>query len=136
MDFLRSYFSTNATLTSCQHFLILLITFGWVQQQSNSKPIKKWWQNEKKWATGQSYIRKKVSSYKIHTLSNFWKSGRFFQILWPSHKIWTLNRMHNVLNARRVWAINSFTFYPKFLKNFPKHFQKSKKILINFSKNS
>ena len=49
-------------------FFHFVITFGWVQQQSNSKPTQKWWQNEKKWATGQSCICKEVTSYKIHTL--------------------------------------------------------------------
>ena len=29
-------------------FFHFVITFGWVQQQSNSKPTQKWWQNEKK----------------------------------------------------------------------------------------
>ena len=50
------------------HFRFV-ITFRWVQQQSNSKPTQKWWQNEKeKWTTGQNCIRKEVTSYKIHTL--------------------------------------------------------------------
>ena len=53
------------------HFFHFVITFGWVQQQSNSKPTQKWWQNEKKWATGQSCIRKEVTSYKIHTLIGY-----------------------------------------------------------------
>ena len=47
-----------------------------MQQQSNSKPTQKWWQNEKKWATGQSCIRKEVTSYKIHTLGLSWKLQR------------------------------------------------------------
>ena len=39
-----------------EHFLaIFVITFGWVQQQSNSKPTQKWL---KKWATCQSCIQK------------------------------------------------------------------------------
>ena len=50
------------------HFFHFVITFGWMQQQSNSKPTQKWWQNEKMWATGQSCIRKEVTSYKIYTL--------------------------------------------------------------------
>ena len=58
-------------LWSVEYFLnIFVITFWWVQQQSNSKPTQKWWQNEKKWATGQSCIRKEVTSYKIHTLGD------------------------------------------------------------------
>ena len=48
------------------HFFHFVVFFGWVQQQSN--PTQKWWQNEKKWAAGQSCIRKEVTSYKIHTL--------------------------------------------------------------------
>ena len=51
------------------HFFHFVITCGWVQQQSNSKPTQKWWQNEKKWATGQSCIRKEEASYKILTLT-------------------------------------------------------------------
>ena len=48
----------------CHHF--------WVgatakQQQTHPKVITEW----KKWATGQSSIRKEVSSYKIHTLAVF-----------------------------------------------------------------
>ena len=69
MDFVRSYFFTNATLTSCPLFFILSSLLGgllllccWIA------PTQKWWQNEKKWATGQSCIHKKVTSYKIHTL--------------------------------------------------------------------
>ena len=32
-------------LWSVEHFLaVFVITFGWVQQQSNSKPTQKWWQ--------------------------------------------------------------------------------------------
>ena len=50
------------------HFFHLVITFEWVQQQTNSKPTQKWWQNEKKWGTGQSCIRVEVTSYKMHTL--------------------------------------------------------------------
>ena len=50
------------------HFFHFVITFGWLQQQSNSKLTQKWRQNKKKWATGQSCICKEVSSYKIHTL--------------------------------------------------------------------
>ena len=50
------------------HFFHFFITSGWVQQQSNIKPTQKWWQNEKKWAIGQSCICKEVTSYKIHTL--------------------------------------------------------------------
>ena len=40
-----------------------------MQQQSNSKPIQKWWQNEKKWATGQSCIHKDYHKI-LHDISN------------------------------------------------------------------
>jgi hypothetical protein len=50
-------------------FFQFVITFGWVQQQSNSKPPKSDDRMKKKWATGQSCIRKEVTSYKIHTLN-------------------------------------------------------------------
>ena len=67
MDFVRSKFFTNATLTNCPLFSLFVITFGWVQQQINNKPTQvmtEW----KKWAIGQSCIRKEFTSYKIHTL--------------------------------------------------------------------
>ena len=51
------------------HFFHFVITFGWMQQQSNSKPIQKWWQNEKKWATGQSCIHKDYHKI-LHDISN------------------------------------------------------------------
>ena len=62
------------------HFFHFVITFGWVQQQSNSKPTQKWWQNEKKWATGQSCIRKEVTSYIIHTLVEQFQWQYFYTI--------------------------------------------------------
>ena len=38
-------FFFRMNLSSIEHFLaIFVITFGWVQQQSNSKPTQKWWQ--------------------------------------------------------------------------------------------
>ena len=52
MDFVRSYFFTNATLASCLLFSLKSdFSFGW-----------------KKRATGQSCIPKEVSSYKVHSL--------------------------------------------------------------------
>ena len=56
---------------SDQFFFHFVITFGWVQQQSNGKPTKKWWQNDK---IGQSCIHKEVTSFKIHTLGSFLSS--------------------------------------------------------------
>ena len=62
------------------HFFHFVITLGWVQQQSNSKPIQKVMTEWKKWETGQSCIRKEVTSYKIHTssilLSNSYKNQK------------------------------------------------------------
>ena len=52
-------------------FFHSVITFGWVCCCFAVAPTQKWWQNEKKWATGQSCIRKEVTSYKIHTLAIF-----------------------------------------------------------------
>ena len=69
-------------------FLHFVTTFGWVQQQSNSKPTQKWWQNEKKWATGQSCIREEVTSYKIHTLE-----------IHPVQKFWPLFNANNIFLA-------------------------------------
>ena len=63
------------------HFFHFVITFGWVIQQSKCKPTQKWWQNEKKWATGQSCIRKEVTFYNIHTLVNWEKNVKLKKIL-------------------------------------------------------
>ena len=46
------------------HFFHSFITFGWVCCCTHPKVMTKW----KKWATGQSCIRKEVTSYKIQTL--------------------------------------------------------------------
>ena len=43
--------------------------------------VKIFWEDHKK--------LKEISNFVL-TLSNFKKSGNFFQILWPSHNIWTL----------------------------------------------
>ena len=51
-----------------EYFLaIFVISFGWVQQQTLPKLMTKM---VKKFSTGPSYIRKEVTSYKIHTLTN------------------------------------------------------------------
>ena len=48
---------------------IFVITFGWVQQQSNSKPTQKWWQKcSKKCSTDQRLIWKRNTTYEIGTL--------------------------------------------------------------------
>ena len=50
-------------------------------------PTQMWWQNEKKWATGQRCIRKEVPSYKIHTLVQYWFfCYSKFQLFWEGHK--------------------------------------------------
>jgi hypothetical protein len=59
------------------HFFHFVIAFGWVQQQSNSKPTQKWWQSDKKWATGQSCICKEVTFYKIQTLDQIMEYWHF-----------------------------------------------------------
>ena len=61
MDFVRSYFFMNATLTSCPLFFILLSLLGRFAVGLLLHP-------PKNWATGQSCIHKEVTSYKIHTL--------------------------------------------------------------------
>ena len=55
----------NASLTSCPLFSP---TFGWVQQQSNSKRTQKW---VKKVDNCQSCIRKRSATCKIGTLASF-----------------------------------------------------------------
>ena len=62
-------------------------------------PTQKWWQNDKKWATGQSCIHKEVTPYKIHNLvirylhcapsvflhidiSSFWRGKYGFASIW------------------------------------------------------
>ena len=66
----------NATLTSCPPFSL---TFGWVQQQSNSKPPNSEW---KKWATGQSRIRKRSTTCVTGTLPKIW----FLSVLGPENE--------------------------------------------------
>ena len=61
-----------------------------MQQQSNSKPIPKSDDRmKKKWATGQSCIRKEVTSYKIHTLTVYGSVslGPIDQAKMPIHEI-------------------------------------------------
>ena len=50
------------------HFFHFVITFEWVQQQGKQQTHPKVMTELKKWATGQSCIRKKVTSYKIQPL--------------------------------------------------------------------
>ena len=67
MDFVRSYFFMNATLTSCPFFFILSSLLGGFAVALLLHPPK----NDdkmRKWATGQSCICKDATSYKIHTL--------------------------------------------------------------------
>ena len=64
MDFVKSHFFTNETLTSCPFF------------HAKANPTKSDKKKRKKGATGQSFIRKEVTSYKIHTLEQ-WQSWKF-----------------------------------------------------------
>ena len=49
ISFPNEVHSMNLWSVEHEHFSnIFVIFFGWVQQQSNSKPTQKWWQNEKK----------------------------------------------------------------------------------------
>ena len=73
------------------HFFNSVITFGWVCCCFAVAPNQKWWQNEKKWATGQSCIRKEVTPYKIHTLIyqpnifNSMEAVNKIYIFWEGH---------------------------------------------------
>ena len=58
MGFVRSYIGTNKPLASWTLYSSL---FEWF----DSKPDKKW---GKKCSTGQKFLCKEVTSYKIHTL--------------------------------------------------------------------
>ena len=77
----------DATLTSCT--LFSYCHHFWVgatakQQQNHTKVMTEW----KKWATGQSYIREEVTSYKIHTLE-----------IHPKQKFWPLYNANNIFLA-------------------------------------
>ena len=98
-------------------FFHFVITFVLVQQQSNSKPTKKGWRNEKKWATGQSCIYKEVTSYKIYTLGvlqnhKTWLETVFivtreFQNYPVRLKLFSLKSCQNFL-------LDSFSKFPQF----------------------
>ena len=94
MDFVISYFFTNATLTSCPIFFILsslLVTWSFCCC-THPKVMTNW----KKGATGWSCIRKEVTSYKIHTLRAYcpniytvpsgtiFNDARSYWIEWPT----------------------------------------------------
>ena len=57
MDFVRSYFFTNATLTSCSLFFVLSSLLGVFAVALLLHEHKSDDKMEKKWATGQSCIR-------------------------------------------------------------------------------
>ena len=63
--------------------------------------------NEKKWATGQSCIRKEVTSYKIHTLGNFVslsrKLGNIFYHF-PYYSIRRASRRRNSKMDSNLWG--------------------------------
>jgi hypothetical protein len=67
VDFVRNYFFTNATLTSCPLFFILSSNWGGFAAALLLHPPKSDDKMKKKWVTGQSCIRKEVTSYKLHT---------------------------------------------------------------------
>ena len=61
-----------------EHFLtIFVITFGWVQQQSNSKPTQKWWDKNGQemfnvvfnWSEVHSEKKYYVRTYRIFSQS-------------------------------------------------------------------
>ena len=87
MDFVRSYFFPNATLTSwtfldhfCHHFWVGLVLLCCC---THPKVITKM---AKKCSTDQSCIKKEVTSYKIHTLAPT------SQFLAPNTSQWKGNR--------------------------------------------
>ena len=66
-----------------EHFLA---TFAWVQQQSNTKPTQKWMTKMVKkcstlYSTDQRFIRKRNTTYRIHTLIPFVKLFKLELIL-------------------------------------------------------
>ena len=92
-------------------FFHSVINFGWVCCYFAVAPTQKWWQNEKKWATGQSCIRKEVTSYKIHTLGtliqeNYWS-------FYPSEpfRIPCFNMRHPVLGRSGKQLTRCLCFY-------------------------
>ena len=104
MDFVRSHFGKMKPWPVAP-FFIFFITFGWVQQQTQPKVIKKM----KKGATGQSFIRKEVTSYKIHTLKQKIEDiKKYFTIpVWFYICIsWKSQKAHSTLNQRKLlWII-------------------------------
>ena len=97
MDFVRSYFFTNATLTSCPLFFILSSLLGGFAVA----PTQKGWQNEKKLATGQNCIRKEVTSYKIHTLVTSYlhkNNSNFHNFFWITIYLGTMSLVFVVVD--------------------------------------
>ena len=115
MDFVRSYFFPNATLTGwtfLDHFFC--ITLGWVWccfgVDLLLHPPKSDEKMAKKCSNYQSCIRKEITSYKIHTLDDncFYSSaflkrlqkfaqssswfGRLLRFFGPSQKSWTYKK--------------------------------------------
>ena len=85
MDFVISYFFTNATLTSCPLFFILSSLLGGFSVALLLHPPK-----------SDDKIKKVGNWSELHSWrSNFFqyphfKGKTFFQILCPSHNIWTI----------------------------------------------
>ena len=133
MDFVKSYFFTIATLTSCP--LFSFCHHIWVgatakQQQTHPKVMTEW----KKWATGQSCIRKEITSYKIHTLEIL--SGNMFIftsiLLGKQNFWWAETTTVTVKHGIRWWTSSSdiFIFLEIFLA-IPTC--QSRKLLIDLS---
>ena len=68
--FYKSYFFSEWTSDQLEHFLnIFVTTFGWVCCCFAVAPTQKWWQKcSEKCSTDQRFIRKRNTTYKIHTL--------------------------------------------------------------------
>ena len=90
MDFINSISILNEP--KVEHFLaIFVITFGWVQQQSNRKPTQKWWQKWSRnfnfwfnWSEVHSekkyYLWNRDFSFELTRLQSLWiKQGCFFK---------------------------------------------------------
>ena len=102
MDFVRSYFFTNANLTSCPIFFILSSLLGGFAVAllllcccTHPKVMTKW----KKWATGQSCIHKEVS--------NFLQNPHFS---WFFHHLQTEQSQNSSQKSRWLLLIRNYFF--------------------------
>ena len=51
-----------------------------------------------------------IFHFVLTLLSNVKKCGRLFQILWPSHNIWTLLRMTSFMDSTLVYSFYQLSF--------------------------